>query len=249
MKYCIFAQKFEQKMSKEKLSVKQWADEDKPREKMLTKGIKALSSAELIAIVIGSGTNEESAVDLGKRILNHVNNSLTELSKYNVTELTKQFKGIGPAKAISILAALELGYRSHYEEPIMLNKIQLSQDAYKCIRTKIANLSYEEFWVLHLNNSNKIIHKQQVSSGGLTRTLVDHRMIFKVALERGSTKIILAHNHPSGNINPSKEDIALTKKIQTAANYFDINVLDHIIVCDSNEIKNAYYSFADEGIL
>ena len=236
-------------MSKEKLSVKQWADEDKPREKMLAKGIKALSSAELIAIVIGSGTNEESAVDLGKRILNHVNNSLTELSKYNVTELTKQFKGIGPAKAISILAALELGYRSHYEEPIVLNKIQLSQDAYKCIRTKIANLPYEEFWVLHLNNSNKVLHKQQVASGGITKTFVDIRIIFKTALEKGSTSIILAHNHPSGNLTPSREDIALTKKIQNAANYLDIKLLDHIIVTDSNDIKSAYYSFADNGIL
>ena len=236
-------------MSNEKLPVTQWADEDKPREKMLAKGIKALSSAELIAICISSGTKEESAVDLGRRILHYVNNDLRNLSKYSVSDLTKQFKGIGPAKAISILAALELGFRAYDNMPIEVEQISLSRHAYNCIRTEIGNIHHEEFWVLHLNNSNKIIHKQQVSSGGLTRTLVDHRMIFKVALERGSTKIILAHNHPSGNINPSKEDIALTKKIQTAANYFDINVLDHIIVCDSNEIKNAYYSFADEGIL
>ena len=236
-------------MSNEKLPVPQWSDEDKPREKMLAIGIKALSSAELIAICIGSGTKEESSVDLGKRILHHVNNDLRELSKYSANDLSKQFKGIGPAKAISILAALELGYRAYDKSPREIEQITISMHAYNCIRKEIGNITHEEFWVLHLNNGNKVIHKQQVSTGGLTKTLVDHRKIFKVALERGSTKIILAHNHPSGNIKPSNEDIILTKKIQTAANYFDISVLDHIIVCDSNEISNAYYSFADEGIL
>lgn len=236
-------------MSNKKLSVKQWADEDKPREKMLAKGIKALSSAELIAIIIGGGTKEESSVDLGKRILKQVNNKLTELSKYSVSELTKQFKGIGPARAISILAALELGHRASGEEPTVLDQINLSTQAYNCIRREIGNIPYEEFWAIHLNNSNKVIFKQQVSTGGLTRTLVDHRKIFKTALEQGSTKIILAHNHPSGNLKPSNEDIALTRKIQTAANYFDISVLDHIIVCNSNDIRNAFFSFADEGLL
>lgn len=235
-------------MNKEKLSLKQWSDEDKPREKMLFKGSKSLSNAELIAILIGSGNDDENAVDLAKRILDHTNNSLSELSKCTITELTSKFKGIGTAKAISILAALELGLRSHYEEPTKINKIQLSFDAFKCIYSNLANLAHEEFWVIHLNNNNKILYKQHVSTGGITNTVVDLRIIFKTALEKGSTAIILAHNHPSGNLEPSQNDIALTKRIQIAANYLDIKILDHIIISEKNK-DNLYYSFCDNGLL
>ncbi len=236
-------------MSNQKLSLKQWSDEDKPREKMARLGKKSLSNSELIAILIGSGNNEESAVDLGKRILSSVNNNLMELSKCSIHDLTSSFKGIGDAKAISILAALELGYRMRSESVDSISKINLSQDAFDCISSEIADLSHEEFWVIHLNNNNKVLAKQRVSVGGFTNTVVDTRIIFKTACEKCSTAIILAHNHPSGICKPSSNDILLTKKIKEAARIFDIEVLDHIIVCDGRNNPDSYFSFSDNNIM
>ena len=236
-------------MSKIKLSVKQWSDDDKPREKILQKGIKSVSDAELIAILIGSGCGDENAVELAKRILNGANNKLSQLADTSIDELMKSYKGVGAAKAISILAAMELGYRACHEDPEKIEVASMSQDAYKAIYSKIGNIAHEEFWVIHLNNANKILYKQHVASGGLTRTAVDIRIIFKAAMEKGSTGLILAHNHPSGRLHPSAEDINLTKTVKNAANIFDIRVLDHIIVGNESIAPLPYYSFADDGMM
>lgn len=226
-----------------KLSIKSWALDDRPREKFILKGKKTLSDAELIAILIGSGNREESAVALAKRILQSVDNNLNKLSKLSVEELMK-FKGIGEAKAISIVTALEFGKRRQFEEGEVLPKISSSKDAFKIIQPVLGDLPHEEFWVLHLNNANKVITKQQLSKGGMTGTLVDVRLLFKRALELSAIAILICHNHPSGKLNPSSSDVELTKKIKEAALTLDIKLLDHLIVTEK-----AYFSFADEGIL
>lgn len=236
-------------MSKIKLSVKQWSDDDKPREKILQKGIKSVSDAELIAILIGSGCGDENAVELAKRILSGADNKLSQLATTSIEELMKRYKGVGTAKAISILAALEVGYRACHEEPDKIEVASMSQDAYRAIFSKIGNLAHEEFWVIHLNNANKILYKQHVATGGLTRTAVDNRIVFKAAMEKGSTGLILAHNHPSGRLQPSAEDINLTKMIKNAANIFDIRLLDHIIVGNESIKPCPYYSFSDHGMM
>jgi len=224
-------------------SIKHWSEDDQPREKLLYKGKNVLSDAELIAILIGSGSRNESAVDLCKRILQQNNNHLHQLQKQTVQQLM-QFKGIGEAKAISIVAALELAKRLQLSETKELTKIGSSADVCRVMQPLIGDLPHEEFWVLLLNNSNKIIYKLQLSKGGLTQTIVDVRLIFKTVLEHLATALILVHNHPSGQLNPSMADKDITRKIKEAGVTLDIKLLDHLIVT-----QKAHFSFADEGIL
>lgn len=225
------------------LSIKQWAEEDRPREKLLHKGRGVLSDAELVAILIGSGTKKESAVELSKRILSSVSNNLNELGKLSVKQLMR-FNGIGEAKAITIAAALELGRRRRNEALIDKKKIDSSKAVFELIHPFIGDLLHEEFWVVYLNNSNKVIYKLQLSKGGITATLVDVRLILKCALEVGATALILAHNHPSGSLIPSDADRLITQKIKSASQSLDIKILDHLIVTEK-----AYFSFSDQGIL
>lgn len=229
---------------KSTFSIKSWAEEDRPREKLLLKGRAALSDAELIAILIGSGNREETAVELAKRILSDSSNKLNELSKKSVNQLINSYKGIGEAKAIAIVAALELGRRRRSEIALELKKVTSSKTVFEVMQPLIGDLSHEEFWIVFLNNSNKIIRKIQMSKGSITGTLVDLRLVFKEALELNATSLILVHNHPSGTLQPSQPDIQLTKRFKTAGESLDIKVLDHLIIT-----QNAYFSFADEGYL
>lgn len=222
--------------------INQWAEDDRPREKMLLKGKSALSDSELLAILIGSGSRNESAVQLCQSILASINNNLNQLGKLSVQQLT-QFKGIGEAKAISIVAALELGRRRRDEATIDLSKITSSKAVFEIMQPIIGELHHEEFWVLYLNNSNKVIHKSQLSKGGMTGTIVDTRIIFKTALEYNATSLILVHNHPSGKLVASDADKEVTKKLKLAGQHMDILVLDHVIITENN-----FYSFNDEGI-
>jgi DNA repair protein RadC len=223
-------------------SIKNWAEEDKPREKLMLKGKDALSDAELVAILIGSGNRKESAVDLCKRILASVDNNLNTLGKLSLKQLM-EFKGIGEAKAITIAAALELGRRRRMEEAPELKKITSSKAVFEIMQPLIGELPHEEFWVLYLNNTNKVVHKAQISKGGITGTVVDVRLIFKIAFESNATSIILSHNHPSGKLMASDADRTITKKLKSAGEQLDVAVLDHIIITE-----NGYYSFQDEGI-
>ncbi len=224
-------------------SIKSWAEDDKPREKLMLKGKAALSDAELLAILLRSGNKEESAVDLSKRILNEYGNKLSNLSKRSLKQLLL-FKGIGQAKALSIVAALELGQRRQVEIGQSYPKIESSRMVFELMQPLIGALNYEEFWILLLNNSNKVIHQQKLSTGGITGTIVDVRILFKIALEHQAIALILCHNHPSGQLSPSDTDMRITKKIKQAGLLFDIVVLDHLIVTEK-----AYYSFADENLL
>lgn len=228
---------------KNSFSIKLWAQDDRPREKLLAKGISSLSDAELLAILIGSGSKAESAVDLSKRILSSIDNNLNVMAKLSVTDLMK-FKGIGEAKAITVVTALELGRRRRMEESVELANVKDSHSIYQVMQPIIGELNREEFWIIYLNNSHKIIHKSQLSTGGITGTVVDVRLVFKKAVELHATAIILCHNHPSGNTKPSESDIQLTKKMKLGGETLDVKVLDHIIVTE-----NAYFSFADEGLL
>ena len=220
-----------------------WNEDDKPREKLILKGKQALSDAELIAILIGSGSRNESAVQLSQRILSSVDNNLNTLGKMSIQQLMT-FKGIGEAKAIAILAAMELGRRRRAEEALELQKITSSKSIYELMQPIIGELAHEEFWIIYLNNSNKVLSKSQLSKGGITGTLVDVRLVFKTVLEIGAVSIILCHNHPSGMLKPSEADKQITQKIKQAGESLDIRVLDHLIVAETH-----YYSFADEGIL
>ncbi len=224
-------------------SIKKWAEDDKPREKLLNKGCQVLSDAELLAILIGSGSRNESAVDLCKRILQHNQNNLSVLSRQTIAQLIT-FKGIGEAKAITIVAALELGRRRRAEEARKVVAINSSNSVFEYMQPLIGDLSHEEFWVLLLNNSNKIIGKIQLSKGGLTATVVDVRLLFKQVIEQLATAIVLVHNHPSGQLVPSEADRHITEKIKRAGEVLDVKLLDHVIVTE-----HAYYSFADEGII
>ena len=224
-------------------SIKNWSQDDQPREKLLHKGKAALSDAELVAILIGSGNKTESAVELSKRILASVDNNLSELGKLSIKQLM-EFKGIGEAKAITIAAALELGRRRRGEEALEKKKITSSKSVFELMQPLIGELQHEEFWIIYLNNSNKVILKNQLSKGGITGTLVDVRLVLKNALEVGATGLILAHNHPSGTLKPSEADKQITNKLKIASESLDIKVLDHLIITE-----NAYFSFADDGIL
>ena len=224
-------------------SIKNWSQDDQPREKLRDKGKTVLSDAELLAILIGSGSREESAVDLCKRILANVNNNLNALGKLSIKQLM-EFKGIGEAKAITIVGALELGRRRRQEDAVLLDKITSSKAVFETMQPILGELPHEEFWILYLNNSNKIIHKSQLSKGGITGTLVDVRLVLKNALENGATSLILCHNHPSGTLIPSQADKDLTQKLKQASESLDIKVLDHLIITEQ-----AYFSFADENLL
>jgi DNA repair protein RadC len=225
------------------MSIKSWAEDDRPREKLMLKGKTALSDAELIAILIGSGSRNESAVDLSKRILSSIDNNLNKLGKLSIPDLQK-FKGIGDAKAISIITALELGRRRRIEDAMELPEIKSSKAIFNMMQPLIGELQHEEFWIVYLNNSNKVLHKEQLSKGGLTGTLVDVRMVFKKGIELFSTAIILCHNHPSGKLQPSQADKSITSKLKLAGETLDIKVLDHLIITE-----NAYFSFADENLI
>ncbi len=226
-------------------SIKNWPEDDRPREKLVSKGKNTLSNAELLAILIGSGNTKESAVELSRRILSSVDDNLVELSNLSIAELTKNFNGIGQAKAISILAALELGHRRLHAQSMERTKIQSSEDAFLALYDQLADLPYEEIWVLFLSNGNKILKKCCISTGGLSESVADPRKIFKLALEQNATSIILAHNHPSGKTEPGNADIEITKKIKEAGNLLNIRLLDHIIVGENKQ----YFSFADKGLL
>ncbi len=224
-----------------KAGIKEWDDADRPREKLLAKGKQALSDAELIAILLGSGSRNESAVGLAKRVLQSVQNNLPRLSKMTIPELMK-FKGIGEAKAISIVAAMELGHRRIGADVFDRKKVSSSKDVFAIFQAELADSQYEEFWILLLNRATKIMKKVKISDGGISGTVADPKRIFRVALDNMASSMILCHNHPSGNIVPSNADISLTKKIVKGASYFDISVLDHVIVGDGK-----FYSFADAG--
>ena len=227
----------------EKLTIKSWAQDDRPGEKLLAKGKTSLSDAELIAILIGSGNRQESAVALSKRILQSVSGNINELAKLSVEKLIK-FKGIGDAKAIAIITALEIGKRRQLEIALEKPQITSSKDVFNLMQPVIGDLEHEEFWVLFLNNSNKVLAKSQISKGGLTATIVDVRLLFKRALELASVGIIVCHNHPSGKLQPSTADKQLTQKIKEAGCTLDIKLLDHLIITEK-----VYFSFADDGVL
>ncbi|MDG1791288.1 MAG: DNA repair protein RadC [Flavobacteriaceae bacterium] len=231
------------KKKKSFFSIKSWSVEDRPREKLLIKGKNSLSKAELVAILIGSGNKDESAVDLSKRILASVNFSLHELGKLTVKKLTK-FKGIGEAKAITIVSALELSRRRRSERALIKKKIDSSRSVFELMQPIIGELFHEEFWVIYLNSSNKVLMKSFLSKGGITSTSVDLRLILKSALQIGAVGLVLAHNHPSGALRPSGADKNITKKIKQAAEILDIKVVDHLIITE-----NSYFSFADKRLL
>ena len=218
-----------------------WAEDDRPREKLMLKGKAALSDAELLAIIMGSGSRNETAVDLAKRILKDYKNNWHELAKLNVTEL-KKYKGIGEAKAIGIITTLEIGRRRALQNTIEKPVIKSSRSAYEILNPLLGDLPIEEFWVLFLSQSNKVIGKEKMSSGGISGSLVDVRMVFKRALELYATGIIVSHNHPSGNLSPSPQDISLTQKLKQAGEILEIQVLDHLIITQTD-----YFSFADDN--
>lgn len=224
-------------------TIQSWAEEDRPREKLILKGKAALSEAELIAILINSGTVDLTAVDVAKIILKSVNNNLNDLAKLSIKDLSK-FRGIGEAKAISVIAALELGRRRKEQDRPQRAKVTCSRDAYNEMIPHLIDKPHEEFWILLMNRANEILRTVQISTGGVSGTVADPKLIFKQAIEHLASSMILFHNHPSGNLLPSQADKDLTKKLKDAGRLLDIPVLDHLIFTDK-----AYYSFADEGIL
>jgi DNA repair protein RadC len=226
-----------------KLTIKSWSPEDRPREKLLLKGKSALSDAELIAILLGTGTPQLSALDLGKKILLDVDNNLHALGMMTVKDLVR-IKGIGEAKAIAIVAALELGRRRRQISPEEKPKIAGSKDAFELLKPDLTDLPHEEFWVLLLNRANRLIRKVQISQGGVAGTVADPKIIYKAALDELASGIIVAHNHPSGNLTASQADISLTQRLRDGGKLLEIQVLDHLILAGHN-----YFSFADEGIL
>jgi DNA repair protein RadC len=228
----------------QKTSIRNWDVEDRPREKLLHKGIASLSNAELLAILIGSGSPKESAVDLSRKILQDVHNNLNELGKATIESLQKRYYGVGQAKAVTIVAALELGRRRQLSAPIQRPQIKKSEDVFNLMHPALADLPHEEFWILILNQANKVIHRFNISKGGISGTVIDVRLIMEKALYQHASSIILCHNHPSGNKKPSQADISITKKLYDAGKILDIHVLDHIIIAE-----NHYFSFADEEII
>ncbi|WDF45505.1 DNA repair protein RadC [Chryseobacterium sp. KACC 21268] len=225
------------------MNLKSLAEDDRPREKFLLKGKSAVSDSELLAIIMGSGNREESAVELARRILNSVENNWHRLSQLSIKDLTK-FKGVGEAKAISIATALEIGNRKSQQEVLERQQISSSKDAFEILQSHLSDLQTEEFWAIFLNHQNKILYKSCLFRGGIASSVADVRVVFKTALEHFSTQIIVAHNHPAGSLKPSKEDINITQKIKDAGKLLDIDLLDHLILTQNN-----YYSFKDEGIL
>ncbi len=224
-------------------NIQSWAEEDRPREKLMLKGKAALSDAELIAILVNSGTTDLTAVDVARLILKSVGNNLNELARLSIKDLSK-FRGIGEARAITIVAALELGRRQRDQARPERNRITCSRDVYEEMRPHLLDKPHEEFWILLLNRANEVLRPIQISAGGLSGTVVDTRIIFKHAIEQLASGLILLHNHPSGNLTPSQADKDLTRKLREAGRVLDVPILDHLIFTDK-----AYYSFADEGIL
>lgn len=225
------------------IPITKWAESDRPREKLMEKGVALLSDAELIAILLGSGSRNESAVELAKRILSTAENSFHKLARLSVNELTK-FQGMGNAKAVAVVAAMEIARRRSERQPDPDKRIRNSQDAFELMASLIMDLNYEEFWVIYMHQSNKVIARKKISQGGIAGTVTDVRIILKEALLLSASGLILVHNHPSGNLEPSAPDINITKKIKEAALLIDMRVLDHVIIGESK-----YYSFADNGQL
>lgn len=225
------------------LKITEWALEDRPREKSMAKGMSSLSDAELLAILINSGTKNKSAVDLGRELLGKVNNNLNALGKLSIEEI-KSLRVIGPARAVTIAAALELGRRRKLSETPEAPQIKCSKDVADIFQPIMADLPYEEFWIIFLNRSNRVISRMKLSQGGVSGTVTDVRMVMKKAIECLASGIIVCHNHPSGNLNPSESDSKITQKIKEAGNLMDIQLLDHLIITDRE-----YYSFADNGII
>lgn len=231
------------KDNQQSFTIKHWSEQDRPREKLLQSGSKSLSNAELVAILLGSGSRNESAVALAKKILQSINHKLEKLPQLHIKQL-QSFRGIGEAKAVTILATMELAHRiAHAKLPKPIF-IKSSADAFAALKPVLHGLPHEEFWVLYVNNSNKIISQTQLSKGGITGTVVDVRIILKQAIELGAVALILAHNHPSGTLIPSASDKNLTTKLVEASKALDIKVLDHLILASNN-----YFSFADEGLI
>lgn len=227
----------------EKLSIRNWAVEDRPREKMLKQGFAALSNAELLAILIGSGNRQESAVELCRRILSDFNNDINQLARVSADKL-KTYKGMGEAKSVNVLAALELGRRRQLASKSNFQRITTSTDVYEVMAINLVDLTHEEFWVLYLDRANHVIDKSRISQGGISGTIIDVRIILKQAIDKLASGLILVHNHPSGNHTPSRADIEITRKTSDAARLLDMNVLDHLIICGTQ-----FTSFADEGLL
>jgi len=226
-----------------KIGIKSWAEEDRPREKLSSQGRRALTDAELIAILIGSGSRDETAVELSKRILIHYDNDLNKLGKASIEELSN-FKGIGEAKAISIIAALEIGRRRNETDSKPPEFITVSKDGYNIMRRHLIDLNHEEFWIILMGRSQKVLGKELVSRGGLSETVIDPKIVFGLAIKHQASGVILVHNHPSGNLKPSHSDLVITKRLVEAGKILSINIHDHLIITDK-----AYYSFADEGVL
>ncbi|NDP19598.1 MAG: JAB domain-containing protein [Paludibacter sp.] len=225
-----------------RLTIREWAEDDRPREKMLRKGSQSLSDAELLAILIGSGSRNETVVELSRRILHDCHDNLNELAQLTISDLCKRFKGIGEAKAITIIAALEMGKRRKMSENLERKKITSSLDLFDLFEPVLIDLAHEEFWVGLLNGANKVIEIKRLTQGGTRQTVVDIPMILKMALEKSALSIVVAHNHPSGQNRPSHEDEVITKRIKSGCEAIGISLLDHIIIA-----KGQYYSFADEG--
>ena len=223
--------------------IRYWAESDRPREKLALQGCQAVSDSELLAILLGTGSRSESALDLARRILSHFDYNLQAFSKTN-SALLQKFRGIGSAKALTLVAALELGRRCRANEATIMESISSSKQVFELMQPVLGALPHEEFWIIYLNNSNKVLHKAQLSKGGITGTVVDVRLVYKRALELGAVQLVLCHNHPSGTLKPSDADIQLTKKLKQAGSLLDVKVLDHLIVTEAN-----YFSFADAGIL
>ena len=225
-----------------RISIRDWAEDDRPREKMQRKGCQSLSDAELLAILIGSGNREESAVELSRRIMHECQDNLNELSQLTISDLCKRFKGIGEAKAITIMAALELGKRRRTNDILERKKITSSKDLFDLFESQLIDLPHEEFWLGLLNGANKVIGTKRLTQGGSKQTVVDIPMLLKTALEKSAQAIVVAHNHPSGQNRPSHEDELITRKIKTGCEAIGITLLDHIIIA-----RGEYYSFSDEG--
>jgi DNA repair protein RadC len=225
------------------IKITEWAVEDRPREKLIQKGTSSLSDAELLAILINSGTKDKSAVDLGRELLGIVNNNLNSLGRLTIADITK-LHGIGPARAVTIAAALELGRRRKLSEVPEVTQIKCSKDVADIFQPILSDLVHEEFWVLFLNRSNKVIGRMKLSQGGISGTVTDVRIVMKKAIEYLASGIIVCHNHPSGNLNPSESDTKITQKIKEAGSLMDIQLLDHLIISDKD-----YYSFADNGMI
>lgn len=223
--------------------IKEWAVDDRPREKLLSKGHQSLSDAELLAIIIGSGTREESAVALGKRILCSVSNNLTEVARMSINDLIR-FKGIGQARAINIVAALELGRRRRYSESLLRKTVTSSHDAFELMHALLSDVPYEEFWIITLNRGNRVKRTIRISEGSVAGTVADPKKIFKLALEDNASALILCHNHPSGSLRPSENDLRITRKCKEAGLFMELPVLDHLIIGEDK-----FFSFADEGLL